>query len=138
MNIVWFFIGMAVIGALWAIGDVLYSRKRRGLIDAALFERYVRALEPALGWDGPPIAVGGKLQREVRQPWNLLRHSALAGELSEPRPHLRPVTRAIVAQLPAGSKAQWLLRSPHEQDELSEAAYLAAISLTMVEASETE
>ena len=56
----------------------------------------------------------------------------------EPQPHLRPVSRAVVDQLPANLKANWLLRSSQEQDELSERAYLAAISLAMVEASDAE
>ncbi|MBN9364465.1 MULTISPECIES: hypothetical protein [unclassified Devosia] len=138
MNIVWFFIGMAVIGAIWAIADAMLGRRRRSLVDEALFERHVRALEPALGWDGPPLALNGRLRRAARQHWNLLRRSALAGALVEPRPHLRPVSRAIVDQLPANLKANWLLRSSQEQDELSERAYLAAISLAMVEASDAE
>ncbi|WP_055045760.1 hypothetical protein [Devosia sp. A16] len=134
MNIVWFFVGLAVIGAIWAIADAVLGRRRPSLVDEALFERYVRALEPALGWDGPPLALTGKLRRTARQHWNRLRRSALAGELVEPRLHLRPVSRAIVDQLPARLRAAWLLRPPREQDELAEQAYLAAISLAMVEA----
>lgn len=134
MNIVWFFVGLAVIGAIWAIADAVLGRRRPSLVDEALFERYVRALEPALGWNGPPLALTGKLRRTARQHWNRLRRSALGGELVEPRLHLRPVSRAIVDQLPARLRAAWLLRPLREKDELAEQAYLAAISLAMVEA----
>lgn len=134
MNIVWFFIGMAVIGGLWALGDALYSRGRRSLVDEALLQRYCRAIGQGLGVEEAQLALAGGLRRAVRPHWNLLRRAALAGDEAEPLVHLRPVTEAIVERLPASARTLWRQHAALLQDAFIRQAYFEAISLGMVEA----
>lgn len=125
MNILWFLIGMAVIGAVWAVADAIYSRRREALVDEGLFARYVRALARTLGAGSAPVAITARLRRGARPHWNMLRQ-AEQGEL--PR-QLRGVNRAIVEHLPSSARAQWLLRSSPEQEALAERAYREAAAM---------